>query len=89
MTGNNTTGKGRLYLIPSPIGDNDPGEVIPRPVLEKLAELTCVFVHNLTVGLLYDLQNRIFSEFVLFHFVQYQLDVVYGNSDVHYVEVLA
>lgn len=28
--------KGRLYLIPSPLGDNDPSEVIPRPVLESL-----------------------------------------------------
>ena len=46
MTGNNTTGKGRLYLIPSPIGDNDPGEVIPRPVLEKLAELDTFVVEE-------------------------------------------
>ena len=28
--------KGRLYLIPSPLGDNDPSEVIPAPVLESL-----------------------------------------------------
>lgn len=28
--------KGRLYLIPSPLGDNDPAEVIPIPVLESL-----------------------------------------------------
>ena len=28
--------KGRLYLIPSPLGDNDPAEVIPLPVLESL-----------------------------------------------------
>ena len=28
--------KGRLYLIPSPLGDNDPAEVIPVPVLESL-----------------------------------------------------
>lgn len=28
--------KGRLYLIPSPLGDNDPSEVIPIPVLESL-----------------------------------------------------
>ena len=28
--------KGRLYLIPSPLGDNDPAEVIPTPVLESL-----------------------------------------------------
>ncbi|MBQ8421104.1 MAG: SAM-dependent methyltransferase [Bacteroidales bacterium] len=32
MTGN----KGRLYLVPSPLGDNDPSEVIPAPVLKSL-----------------------------------------------------
>ncbi len=30
-------GKGKLYLIPSPLGENDPAEVIPGPVLESLA----------------------------------------------------
>lgn len=29
--------KGKLYLIPSPLGENDPREVIPAPVLESLA----------------------------------------------------
>lgn len=29
-------GKGKLYLIPSPLGENDPKEVIPAPVLESL-----------------------------------------------------
>ena len=29
--------KGKLYLIPSPLGDSDPSEVIPSPVLESLA----------------------------------------------------
>ena len=28
--------KGKLFLIPSPLGDNDPSEVIPAPVLESL-----------------------------------------------------
>lgn len=28
--------KGRLFLIPSPLGDNDPSEVIPQPVLDSL-----------------------------------------------------
>lgn len=31
-----TDNKGRLYLIPSPLGDNDPAEVIPAPVLNSL-----------------------------------------------------
>lgn len=31
-----TDKKGRLYLIPSPLGENDPAEVIPGPVLESL-----------------------------------------------------
>lgn len=29
--------KGKLYLIPSPLGDADPAEVIPMPVLKSLA----------------------------------------------------
>ena len=37
------TEKGRLYLIPAPLGDNDPAEVIPAPVLERLQTLE-VFV---------------------------------------------
>lgn len=28
--------KGKLYLIPSPLGDKDPTEVIPQPVLDSL-----------------------------------------------------
>jgi 16S rRNA (cytidine1402-2'-O)-methyltransferase len=28
--------KGRLFLVPSPLGDNDPAEVIPAPVMEAL-----------------------------------------------------
>lgn len=28
--------KGRLFLIPSPLGENDPSEVIPAPVLKSL-----------------------------------------------------
>lgn len=31
-----TESKGKLYLIPSPLGDNDPEEVIPGPVLKSL-----------------------------------------------------
>lgn len=30
------TDKGKLYLIPSPLGENDPTEVIPLPVLKSL-----------------------------------------------------
>ena len=30
------TEKGKLYLIPSPLGENDPSEVIPLPVLKSL-----------------------------------------------------
>ena len=28
--------RGKLYLIPSPLGENDPAEVIPGPVLKSL-----------------------------------------------------
>ncbi len=31
-----TEKRGKLYLIPSPLGDNEPSEVIPGPVLESL-----------------------------------------------------
>ena len=31
-----TENKGKLYLIPSPLGENDPAEVIPAPVLKSL-----------------------------------------------------
>ena len=31
-----TETRGKLHLIPSPLGDNDPSEVIPGPVLESL-----------------------------------------------------
>ena len=31
-----TENKGKLFLIPSPLGDNDPAEVIPGPVLKSL-----------------------------------------------------
>lgn len=30
---------GRLYLIPSPLGEYDPAEVIPRPVLDRLKSI--------------------------------------------------
>ena len=30
------TNKGKLYLIPTPLGQNDPAEVIPGPVLKSL-----------------------------------------------------
>ena len=31
-----TERKGKLFLIPSPLGENDPAEVIPAPVLASL-----------------------------------------------------
>jgi len=31
--------KGKLYLIPSPLGEYDPSEVIPAPVLERLKSI--------------------------------------------------
>lgn len=35
--------KGKLYLIPTPLGDNDPAEVLPGSVMEKACSLS-VFV---------------------------------------------
>ena len=39
--------KGKLYLIPSPLGDNDPAEVIPGPVLEQIGRLDRFVVEEL------------------------------------------
>jgi Predicted methyltransferases len=38
--------KGKLYLIPAPLGDNDPAEVIPAPVLAMLPSLDCFVVEE-------------------------------------------
>ncbi len=38
--------KGRLYLIPSPLGENDPTEVIPMPVLEALRSFNTFVVEE-------------------------------------------
>ena len=38
--------KGKLYLIPSPLGDNAPEEVIPAPVLELLRRLDTFVVEE-------------------------------------------
>ncbi len=38
--------KGRLLLIPSPLGDNDPLEVIPSPVLDALQTISTFVVEE-------------------------------------------
>ena len=38
--------KGKLYLIPSPLGDYDPAEVIPAPVIEKIKNLKTFVVEE-------------------------------------------
>ena len=38
--------KGKLYLIPSPLGDNDPAEVIPGPVLGILGQIKTFVVEE-------------------------------------------
>ena len=38
---------GKLYLIPSPLGDNNPNEVIPQPVLELMCTLTHFVVEEI------------------------------------------
>lgn len=40
------TEKGRLYLIPSPLGENEPAEVIPAPVLELLQHVDTYVVEE-------------------------------------------
>lgn len=38
--------KGKLYLIPSPLGEGEPAEVIPVPVLERLQHIDCYVVEE-------------------------------------------
>lgn len=38
--------KGKLYLIPSPLGENDPSEVIPGPVLQSLGRFRTFVVEE-------------------------------------------
>ncbi|MBR5072824.1 MAG: SAM-dependent methyltransferase [Bacteroidales bacterium] len=38
--------KGKLYLIPSPLGDYDPAEVIPAPTLDLLQHIGCYVVEE-------------------------------------------
>ena len=38
--------KGKLYLIPTPLGEGDPSEVLPAPVLALLPSLTCFVVEE-------------------------------------------
>ena len=38
--------KGKLYLIPSPLGDNDPAEVIPATTLALLQGINCYVVEE-------------------------------------------
>ncbi len=37
---------GKLYLIPSPLGDNEPSEVLPAAVLERVGALDCFVVEE-------------------------------------------
>ncbi len=39
MADSNSISKGKLYLIPSPLGEYDPSQVIPAPVLERLKSI--------------------------------------------------
>ena len=39
--------RGKLYLVPSPLGENDPAEVIPGPVLESLKQFKTFVVEEL------------------------------------------
>lgn len=41
------TDKGKLFLVPSPLGENDPAEVIPQPVLDSLKEFKVFVVEEI------------------------------------------
>ena len=38
--------KGKLYLIPSPLGEYDPAEVLPAPVLQRACGIKCFVVEE-------------------------------------------
>ena len=40
------TSKGKLYLIPAPLGEGDPAAVLPKPVLERACALKCFVVEE-------------------------------------------
>ena len=37
---------GKLYLIPTPLGEGNPADVLPAPVLELLPTLQCFVVEE-------------------------------------------
>ena len=41
------TDKGKLFLVPSPLGENDPAEVTPQPVLDSLKEFKVFVVEEI------------------------------------------
>ena len=43
----NLKNPGRLYLIPTPLGENDPAEVLPQQVLDRACSLRCFVVEEL------------------------------------------
>ena len=43
----NLKNPGRLYLIPTPLGENDPAEVLPQQVLDRACSLRCFVVAEL------------------------------------------
>ena len=40
------TNKGKLYLIPSPLGDNQPSEVLPEMVFETIGRIRTYVVEE-------------------------------------------
>lgn len=41
------TTPGKLYLIPTPLGDNEPAEVLPQTVIDRACSLHCFVVEEL------------------------------------------
>lgn len=41
------TTPGKLYLIPTPLGDNEPAEVLPQAVIDRACSLHCFVVEEL------------------------------------------
>lgn len=93
---NHTAAAGRLFLIPSPLGENDPGEVIPAPVLELLQKIRVYVVEEVRTvrrylsraglkGRIDSLSFHVLNEHTSQQEVEAMLSLFDGATDVAYI----
>ncbi len=74
---------GKLYLIPTPLGDNEPVEVLPQAVLDRACSLRCFVVEELRTA------RRFLSRYGLRgHIDELDLHVLNEHTTPQEVEVL-